>query len=43
MSKVHELRAKFRNPYKKSGSESKKMTSDFALELNIPKIPQIPK
>jgi len=30
--KLRKIRAKFRHPYKKSGPESKNMTSDFALE-----------
>ena len=30
---LRELRAKFHHPYKKPGSESKNMTSDFAPEV----------
>ena len=31
--KLHKIRAKFRTPYKKSGSESKNIMSDFAPEV----------
>ena len=43
ISITNEIGAKFRRPYRKSGSESKNMTSDFALEVaKYPQKPQNP-
>jgi len=40
ISELREIRVKFRSPYSKSGSPSKKMTSDFASEVPVVKYPK---